>query len=78
MMDGWDWIWGMLMMLVFWGGLAAVIVFAVKAFSGPARRGSGEAQTPDARTMLENRYARGEISQEEFEERMRILGSHGE
>jgi hypothetical protein len=30
MMDGWDWFWGTLMMLVFWGGLTAVVVFAVR------------------------------------------------
>jgi putative membrane protein len=72
MMDGWDWFWGTLMMLVFWGGLAAVIVFAIKAFGG-GRRGSSE--KTDAVTILESRFARGEISQEEFVERKRVLGS---
>jgi putative membrane protein len=74
MMDSWDWLWGALMMLVFWGGLAAVIVFAVRASSGRGPRpGSGE--TTDARTILEGRFAKGEISQEEFEQRKRVLGS---
>jgi putative membrane protein len=75
MMDGWDWVWGTLMMIVFWGGLVAVIVFAVRVFGGDPRRGSGDAQIPDARTVLENRFARGEISQEEFEQRKRVLES---
>lgn len=75
MMDGWDWVWGTLMMLVFWGGLVAVIVFAVRGFSGGSRRASGEGLSPDARTILESRFARGEISEEEFEQRKRVLGS---
>lgn len=78
MMDGWDWFWGAFMMLLFWGGLAAVIVFSVRAFGGGSRRSSGEttdAKTTDPETILETRFARGEISQEEFEERKRVLGS---
>jgi len=75
MMDGWDWFWGMLVMLVFWGGLIAVVVFAVRSFAGGSRRGSGEGPSPDARTILENRFARGEISEDEFEQRKRVLTS---
>jgi putative membrane protein len=75
MMDGWDWVWGTLMMLVFWGGLAAVVVLGVRAFGGGSRRGSEDTQVPDAKTVLENRFARGEISQEEFEQRKRVLES---
>lgn len=71
MMDGWDWFWGALMMLLFWGGLAAVIVFAVRAFGGSSRRWSNE--KTDAVTILEARFARGEISREEFEERKSAL-----
>lgn len=73
--DGWDWVWGTLMMLVFWGGLVAVIVLAVRAFGGGSGRRSGDAQVPDPKTVLENRFARGEISQEEFEQRKRVLES---
>ena len=75
MMDGSDWIWGALMMLVFWGGLVAVVVFAARWLGGGSRRDSGVGGTPDARTVLENRFARGEISQEEFEQRKRVLES---
>lgn len=73
MMDGSDWFWGSLMMIVFWGGLVAAIVFGVRAFGGGSRRSSGEAT--DAEAILETRFARGEISQEEFEERRRVLTS---
>jgi putative membrane protein len=73
MMDGWDWFWGAFMMLLFWGGVVAALIFAVRVFGVGSRRSSGE--SPDAETILETRFARGEISQEEFEERKRVLGS---
>jgi putative membrane protein len=69
--DGWDWIWMTFMMVAFWGGLAAVIVFAIKALGGSRRR--SETPSPDAMTVLETRFAKGEISEDEFEERRRVL-----
>ncbi len=73
MMDGWDWVGGMLMMLVFWGGLVAVIVFGIRAAASPRR--DPEEPTTSARTILENRFARGEISEEEFEHGKEVLAS---
>ena len=78
MMNGWDgadWVWMTLMMIAFWGGLAAVIVFAIKGFGGSRR--SSEASAADARTVLETRFAKGEISEEEFQDRKRALGLVG-
>lgn len=77
MMDGWDRVWGTLMMVVFWGGLAAVVVFAVRAFGSNPRRVSTESDKPDAKAILDARFARGEISEEEFEDRKRALGLAG-
>ena len=74
-MDGWDWVGGTLMMLVFWGGLVAVIVLGVRALGGSSGRRSEDAHVPDAKTVLETRFARGEISREEFEQRKRVLES---
>lgn len=72
MMDGWDWVWGTVMMIVFWGGLAAVVVVAVRAFGGDRR--TTETRAPDARAILEARFARGEISNEELHDGLRALG----
>ena len=37
--DGWGWIGGAVMMLIFWGGLAALVVFLVRGFgSRPTQR----------------------------------------
>jgi len=64
---GWGgWLLGGLMMLLFWGGIIAVLFFAVRAFAGNGR----QQPTPDgdsALDILKKRYARGEISQEEYE-----------
>lgn len=72
MMDGWDWVWGTLMMIVFWGGLAAVVVVAVRAFGD---RNRTRDEVPHAAAILEARYARGEISEDEFRHRKSVLRS---
>lgn len=62
-------IFGIVAMVVFWGALVALAVLAFRGFA-PSR--SGET-TIDARHVLALRFARGEISEEEFEERTRVL-----
>jgi putative membrane protein len=72
--DGWGWIGGGLMMLVFWGGLIAVVVFLVR---GTRSRDSDERPRPsDPRDILRERFARGEISEKEYEERTQVLERH--
>lgn len=76
--DGWGWMEGgvmMLMMLIFWGGLIAVVIFAVRGSLGSSRASPGAATrtTPDANEILSQRFARGEISEEEFEQRRLVL-----
>ncbi len=64
---GWVWmIFGGLMMLVFWGGLIALIVLAVRSLSGPRQRPAGPCESP--LEILQRRYAAGEISKAEYEE----------
>ena len=58
---GWGWV---IMSLLFWALIIGTIVWAVSASS---RRGS------DAMSILEERYARGEITRQEFEERRDVL-----
>ena len=73
MMDGSDWFWGVLMMLLLGGGFVAIVVYAVGTFAvRPHRRSDDPA---DSQAVLEHRFAKGEISQEEFEERKRALRS---
>jgi len=73
-MMGWSWGWmffGGLAMVLFWGGIIALIVLAVRGLTG-----SGSAvrhtDTPRSSTQtpmetLQARYARGEINKQEYE-----------
>ena len=76
---GWAWIWP----LIFLVGLAAVAWGLTRAFWSPGAQSTPTpppptaAQPPQrdrAQGILRERYARGEISEEEFHERMRALG----
>ena len=67
--DGGGWGWGAwifmsLMMVVFWGAVLAVIVWLVRSNSHPASAARGAPTTRLA--IAAERYARGEISDEEF------------
>jgi putative membrane protein len=63
----------MLMMLVFWGGLLALVIFLVRGFGARPSQGEEKRSRPDAQEILAERYARGEISEDEFQERTRVL-----
>lgn len=66
--------WMLIWMLLFWAGVIALIVWAIRAASDrpePSRpQPHGQSR---ALEILEERYARGEIDREEFEERRRAL-----
>ncbi len=63
---GWSWLLMTLIMLVFWGGVIAVAVWAI-------RSGLGYRRETDAMDVLRRRLATGEISQEDFEKTKGIL-----
>jgi putative membrane protein len=61
MMAGMGWL-GLLLMALFWIGVILLVVWGLSnAF--PSRRQAAE---PDAEEILKRRYARGEISREEY------------
>ena len=73
---GWGWIWPVVLLL----GLAALVWGLLRARSSSS--GGGEVRRDDrpqgmshdrSREILRERYARGEISEEEMRERMRAL-----
>ena len=76
-MHGWG-LWGMgWWMWLFWIVVLGAVVWGVlAALKGGERRGAPGGGSADTRTPLEilkERYARGEIDREEFEERKKTL-----
>lgn len=73
---GWYWLFGALLLL----GLVLLVVVAVRGLRGGISRGGFPAagdQPPgrsQARGILDERYARGELSTEEYRERLQGLG----
>jgi putative membrane protein len=68
--DGWGgWLAMTLTMVAFWGIVIAIVVWAVRQFR------PGPSATLDALSILRQRFARGEIDRQEFEERRAILES---
>lgn len=78
MMGGSGWL-GALFMLVFWGGLVALVAWLlVSLFRGDrVKEGSGASRDAAEETLRE-RFARGEISAGEYEESLEVLRSRGE
>lgn len=78
---GWGMGWGMmggfgmmgLGMVVFWGLLIWLVVALVRGTAGPASYVSGHTHADSALEVLKKRYARGEISKEEYEEKKKDL-----
>jgi putative membrane protein len=65
-----------------WGGIFVVVcivmmVWMMAGHGGRGHAGHGEANGngPDALQILAERFARGEITEEEFEQRRRVLES---
>jgi putative membrane protein len=76
---GYSWAWMVvmgLMMILFWGGLIVLVAWLFRSSMGGnanrvSGRADGEAQDHSSRSALEilkERYARGEISREEYEQ----------
>jgi putative membrane protein len=76
MWGGGSWmIFGPIMMIVFIAVAVVVVVLLVRWLGGPGR--GGALHSPPGKTpldILKERFAKGEIDKEEFEERRRVLG----
>jgi putative membrane protein len=77
---GWGpgrWIAMGLMLLAFWGLIAALVVYVVRNLGHrPADRADAAARPPDeAMRILDERFARGEIESDEYNQRRDLLRS---
>ncbi|MDD5704256.1 MAG: SHOCT domain-containing protein [Dehalococcoidales bacterium] len=62
---GWIWmIFGFILFVLFWGGLLWLIVWAVKRTTASKDHGISSLSALD---IVKNRYAKGEITKEQFE-----------
>lgn len=73
--DGWGHMaFGGLMMFAFWGGIIVLVVLAVRWIGG-----NSTGRTPPAGNsaldILNQRFARGEIEKEEYEDRKKLLSN---
>ena len=76
---GWGGIFWLLMLI----GIVLVIVVVVRAVGGGVRRDADSTRVPGGRTgrsrareVLDERYARGELTTEEYRERLTALGEN--
>ena len=78
---GWMWLWTLLLLL----GIALLVLVAVRVFGGGVRGGYGPpgAQGPGgpppagasrARQILDERFARGELTADQYREHLKVLG----
>ncbi len=84
--NGWGWVGWVLMsglMVLFWAAVIAAIVLAIRYLAGPRHTtghpfGSGPTRGEEKRAedLLAERFARGEIDEEEFRRRMTLLREH--
>lgn len=72
--DGGGWFFGVLIA----AGVVLLIILLVRLLGGGLSRGTGGGQGTQApssgRRLLDERYARGDLTTEEYQERIRVLG----
>lgn len=72
-MGGWGYVLMTVSMLLFWGLLIAGIVLLVRYVGGDRRQPPLTTARPDPRSLLAERFARGEINEDEYGQRLNVL-----
>ena len=68
-----EWLAMSAMMLVFWASVIALVVWAARSFRSGDQQAGSRGAGPDE--VLAERYARGEIDDDEFQRRRELLHS---
>jgi putative membrane protein len=63
---GWWMVFGGIMMVLFWGGIIVLVVWGIRKLTGGGSQETGQRPTP--LDIAKERYAKGEMSREEFEQ----------
>ena len=75
---GWWWLFGLLLFI----GIVLLIVLVVRVLSGGSSRGGGSgaggaaAGPSRARQILDERYAKGELTAEQYREQVQVLSEN--
>ena len=64
---------GGILMLLFWVGIIGLVVWGVATLTKHYSPGSGSTEKRDAMAIAKERYARGDISKEQFDQIKRDL-----
>ena len=67
--NGWAWFWMSVMMVLFWGGVVVLAVWAIRSVAGPGPHGDA------ALDVLRKRLAAGEITPEDYEKARKTIGA---
>ena len=75
-----NWGWGHMpfggaVMIVFWGGLILLVVLLTRGFGGAGYREPPSTGRQSPLEILQERFAKGEIDQKEYEERRQVLSA---
>lgn len=76
-MSGWGWVAMGVSMLLFWAVLILGGVALYRGLNRPSAGGPSAAQRPTPEHLLAERFARGEIDEEEYRRRLDALHSAG-
>lgn len=68
-----EWLAMTAIMLVFWGSVIALVVWAARSFRSEDHQAGSRGADPDE--ILAGRYARGDIDEDEFRRRRELLHS---
>jgi putative membrane protein len=69
-MNGWGMGFGWIFMILFWAFVILGVIYLIKLIAGGSKK---EEQTETALDILKKRYASGEISKGEFEEKKKEI-----
>ena len=75
-MSGWGWFVMALGMILFWALLGTLGVFLVRALTRPPKPPAPRSR-PAPQQLLDERFARGEIDEEEYHRRSAVLRQTG-
>lgn len=73
--DGFGWLFMFIMMALLFLGVVAVVKYITHNGGAASRQGTTHSSANSALTILEERYAKGDIDKSEFNEKRKDLGS---